>query len=208
MRGIAMSTRHSQLGLTLLEMVITIVILAIALVAVVTFVGSGLSRSSDTLLELRTATLAKAYIDEILSKRFDENSAPNGIPPCRAPDGPGGVPANRECTVDTASPPWGPDGGETRATFDDVDDYTNIDEGEGGLNPVLQDATGATRTGYEGYRVVVDVRYVNLGVAQEENGLGQNNELDDEYDAKAITVTVTHRILAIPFVYLAYKSNF
>jgi len=201
-----MLTRRYQQGLSLIELIVTIVILSIALVTITVFINSGLGRSSDTLLELRTATLAKAYMDEILSKRFDEKSANNGIPPCRAPDGPGGVPPNRECTVEAS---FGADGSETRATFDDVDDYTDIDEGEGGVDPTLQDADGNDRTGYEGYRVVVDVRYINVAImGDEEFGLGQNNELDDEYDAKAITVTVSHRLLTTPFIYLAYKSNF
>lgn len=200
-----MSTRAAQQGLTLIEMVATIVILSIALVSLTLMINTGLSRSADTLIELRTATLAKAYLDEILGKRFDENSANNGIPPCRAPDGPGGVPPNRECTVEGS---FGPDGGESRSSFDDVDDYTNIDEGEGGGGP-LQDANGNTRTGYDGFRVVVDVRYINVAAGgDEEFGLGQNNELDDEYDAKVITVTVSHRLLSVPFPYTAYKSNF
>jgi MSHA pilin protein MshD len=198
-----MSTRFAQTGLTLVELVVTIVILAIALVAVTQMMGTGLSRSSDTLLELRTATLAKAYIDEILGKRFDEKSANNGVPPCRAPDGPGGVPATQECTVFAS---FGPDGGEVRDEFDDVDDYDDIDEGEGGLNPDLEDIDGNTRTGYDRFRVVVDVRYID--VADEESALNQNNELDDEYDAKVITVTVSHALLRTPFVYTAYKSNF
>lgn len=204
MRVTAMWTKSAQQGLTLVELIVTIVVLAIALVLITQMLGGGLSRSADTLIELRTATLAKAYIDEILGKRFDENSANNGVPPCRAPDGPGGVPANRECTVFAS---FGPDSGETRSRFDDVDDYTNIDEGEGPgvLNP-LQDAEGNTRTGYEGFRVVIDVRYIDI--ADEESGLGQNNELDDEYDAKLITVTVSHALLPTPFVYSAYKSNF
>lgn len=199
-----MSIRNRQQGLTLIELVVTIVILAIALVIITQMMNRGLSRSSDTLIELRTATLAKAYIDEILGKRFDENSANNGVPPCRAPDGPGGVPANRECTVFGS---FGSDGGETRSRFDDVDDYTNINEGEGPgvLNP-LQDAEGNTRTGYDGFQVVIDVRYIDI--ADEELGLGQNNELDDEYDAKVITVTVSHALLPTPYVYSAYKSNF
>jgi len=200
-----MSTRRKQSGLTLVELVVTIVILSIALVTVVVFLNRGLGRSSDALLELRTATLAKAYMDEILAKRFDEKTRSNGVPPCRAPDGPGGVPANRECTVEGS---FGPDGSESRDSFDDVDDYVDIDEGTGGLNPVLEDATGNPRTGYDGYRVVVDVRYIDVGPAEEEEDLGQNNELDDEYDAKLITITVTHALLPTPFVYAAYKSNF
>lgn len=202
-----MSTRSSQYGLTLVELVVSIVVLSIALVILTQMLGTGLSRSSDTLIELRAASLAEAYLDEILGKRFDENSASGGVPPCQDPMNPG--PPQRRCTIEGE---FGPDpfGApiETRATFDDVDDYTNIDEGADGVDPFLRDALGVTRTGYDGFTVVVDVRYINELAMGEESGLGQNNELDDEYDAKLITVTVSHRLLAAPLPFAAYKSNF
>ena len=74
--------RKKSKGLTLIEMVITIVLLSIALVAITNMLTTGLGRSSDTLLELRTAALGQAYLDEILGKRFDERTRNSGVPPC------------------------------------------------------------------------------------------------------------------------------
>lgn len=187
------STRQS--GLTLIEMVITIVILAISLIAITSIVSSGVGRSADTTLELRSAALAQSYLDEILGKRFDENSAPRGIPPCRT-----------NCTLSAS---FGPDGGETRAQYDDVDDYNGMDEGEGQLTP-LQDADGNTRTGYDNFRVRVSVRYMNTAVSGEEENLAvAANDLDDDEDAKLITVTVNFVSSGDDGVsYSAYKANF
>jgi len=190
---------NRQTGMTLIELVITIVVLAIALVTVTTMLSSGLGRSADTLLQVRTVALAQAYLDEILGKRYDEKTTNRGIPPCRASAAPA-----RQCTVEGS---FGPDGGETRARYDDVDDYHGLDEGEGQVNP-LQDALGNTRSGYDNFRVEVDVRYINVGVGEEEENLGVNNELDDQYDAKQIVVTVTHPSASQGIFFSAYKSNF
>lgn len=190
---------NKQLGLSLVELIITIVIIAIALVGISAMLNSGLSRNADALIQVRTVALAQAYLDEILGKRYDERTRSRGVPPCRA-----SAPPARQCTAEAS---FGPDGSETRARFDDVDDYHGLDEGEGQINP-LQDARGDTRTGYDNFRVEVDVRYINVGVGEEEESLGVNNELDDQYDAKLITVTVTHSTATTGIDFSAYKSNF
>lgn len=188
-----------QAGLSLIELIATIVILALALAGITVVLQGGLSRSADTTLQVRTVALGQAYLDEILGKRFDEKSSNSGIPPCRA-----SAPPPFQCTVEGS---FGPDGGETRSTYDDVDDYDGMDQGDGQGTP-LQDAEGNTRTGYDNFRVQVSVRYINVGAGQEEENLGQGSELDDELDAKLITVTVSHRSLTQGVAFSAYKSNF
>lgn len=205
-------SRGGTVGFTLIEMVITIVILSIALAALSGVLSNGISRSGDTLLQVRAVALAQSYLDEILGKRYDERAAPRGVPPCRDPAVPG-VPGARVCTPEVS---FGPDGGETpgsysRERWDDVDDYHGMDEGEGAVNPLL-DADGNLRTDYENFRVQVSVRYINLGISvpveDEEVGLPVNNELDDEYDAKLIVVTVTNDALGGAVDYSAFKANF
>lgn len=190
-----MSLARNQKGLTLIEMVLTIIILAISLIAISSILSSGVGRSADTTVELRSAALAQSYLDEILGKRFDENSHPRGIPPCRS-----------NCT---AIGDFGPDSGETRAQFDDVDDYDGLDEGEGQLTP-LQDANGDTRTGYENFRVRVSVRYMDIDTSGEEEALAvAASDLDDNEDAKVITVTVNFLNSGTEGVlYSVYKTNF
>ncbi len=199
-------------GLTLIELVITIVLLSIALVAITNMLYGGLGRSSDTLLELRTAALGQSYLDEILGKKFDENSANGGVPPCRA-----GGPTAQQCSVEVACPlvagtptnppEFGPDGMEEREDYDDVDDYHCLQEGAD-YGSDLEDSTGTARTGYDNYSVSIEVRYINLGSAEEEENLSSGAELDDQYDAKVITVTIGHAQLNSDFVYSAYKANF
>ncbi|NBS13195.1 MAG: prepilin-type N-terminal cleavage/methylation domain-containing protein, partial [Gammaproteobacteria bacterium] len=58
--------RFFQRGLSLIELIATIVIIAIALSAVVFSVQFGTTNSSDTLIQVRATALAQAYLDEIL----------------------------------------------------------------------------------------------------------------------------------------------
>ncbi|MEX0965244.1 MAG: type II secretion system protein [Pseudohongiellaceae bacterium] len=201
-----MPENKKQKGVTMVELVLTIVILAIALTGISVMLSRGFNRSSDALIQLRAVSLAQAYLDEILGKRFDENSRNSGIPPCRGTTGPLG----RRCSQETGTPQpevFGPDGSETRATYDDVDDYHNLSEGFGTGND-LEDAQGVLRTGYDNYTVNVSVRYINVGVGEEEESFNVNNELDDQYDAKLITVTIGHSSQSPDFAFSAYKSNF
>lgn len=187
-----------QSGITLIELVMTIVILAIALVGVTAAISNGIGQSANTLLELKAVALGQAYLDEITGKRFDENSDNTGIPPCRA--------TGDICTAEAS---FGPDGGAepgNRDRFDDVDDYHGLDEGDGQANP-LQDAEGNPRTGYDNFRVQVNVRYINVGAGEEEDILILNST-ENEFDAKLITVTVLHRNITQGLEFSTYKANF
>lgn len=190
--------RVRQRGITLVELVISIAILAIALVGVTQLLSGGLGRSADTMLESRMVALAQAYLDEILGKRFDENTRDSGVPPCRNSAG-----STRLCSA-----VLGPESGETRATYDDVDDFDGLDEGAGALDSSLRDALGNARAGFDNFRVSVSVRYIAVGAGESEADLTVANELDDAQDAKLITVSVSRRSLRDSVQFSAYKSNF
>lgn len=194
-RETVLSRRLRQQGVTLIELIAVIVILAVSLAGVTAAISSAISRSSDVMLETRAIALAQSYLDEILSRRFDEHSAPRGIPPCRS-----------NCTAEGS---FGLDGGETvRADFDDVDDYHGLDEGYDQANP-LQDAEGNERLDYENFRVRVSVRYLDLGVGETEVSLATAlNDLTDAQDAKLITVTVSHIEQPDGWQFSVYKANF
>lgn len=200
------SEAKSQAGLTLIELIVTIVVLGIALISLSGILQGGASRSSDITIQVRATALAQAYLDEILGKRYDERTPQRGVPPCRTT-----APAPRQCTAEASfganygSPVES--GENSRSRLDDVDDYHGMDEGDGQTLP-LQDAQGNTRTGYENFRVRVAVRYINLGGGEEEENLAVNNELDDQYDAKLVTVTVSFRGDNTGWDFSAYKSNF
>ncbi len=170
----------NQRGFTLIELIVTIVVTAIAL----TGLGVGLltaSRNSvDPVISMRAATLAQAYLDEILSKRFDEQ---NGI---------GGVTRCNEAGQPTCSIAMGADTGETRATYDDVDDYNGLNESP------PRDAFGNNETLYDGFRVQITVNYdagFSGGFAIPQNAV------------KKISLRISAPI-AGEFTFAAYRGNF
>ncbi len=198
--------RSTQRGITIIEMVITIVILAIALVGITQMISNGLRSSADIMTETRAVALAQSYLDEIFGKRFDDASNPRGIPPCRT-----------DCTEEVD---FGPEVGEDdRIDFDDVDDYHGLYEGWGQLAPfdVLRDAEGLPRIGYENFSVEISVRYLEIDVAGVEELLGVDSalpveedqtDLDNSEDAKLITVTIRNPGNASGWPFSVYKANF
>lgn len=175
-------------GFTLVEMVITIVILGIALVGVSAMVSLGSSNSADTLLETRAIALGQAYLDEIHGRRFDERSAASGFNPCF-----GLVGGNRCSTT------LGPDAGEnSRDRYDDVDDYHGLEEGDGVPGVPIRDAEGNERPDYENFHVAISVSYAGADI-----GMGM-----DETNAKLITVTVTARGQPEGWQFSRYKGNY
>lgn len=190
---------YLQRGVTFIELVAVIVILAISLAGVTASISSALSRSADVVLQTQALALAQSYLDEILSRRFDEQSAPRGIPPCRT-----------NCSLATAFGPL--DAGEAaRINFDDVDDYHGLSEGNGTPNPLL-DAQGIARVGFDSFSISVSVRYLQRGATQPEENLinliTYPNDLDNPDDAKLVTVTVFHTTNTTGWQFSAYKANF
>jgi MSHA pilin protein MshD len=121
-------------------------------------------RFLHTLADVKVVELGQAYIEEILSKRFDENTAQGGSPPCA----PGGI----------ACGALGPETGESRDVYDDVDDYHGVVD-----QPPL-DSLGMPRIGYDRFTVEVEVAYAT---AAEIASYG----LDNTSDAKRIMVRVS-----------------
>lgn len=83
-----------QTGLTLIELVISIVVIAIAVTGVLTIMNRTVASSADPMVRAQAAAIAEGYLEEILLQSFTD--------------------------------PDGSEAGETRATFDDVDDYHNL----------------------------------------------------------------------------------
>ena len=177
-------------GVTLIEMIVTIVILGIAMVGVAVMVRQGIQQSANTLVETRAVALGNAYLDEIMGRRFDERSARSGLNPCF------GLAGGRPCSLEVN---FGPDGGESRPRFDDVDDYHGLAEGDGEATP-LQDGEGVDRDGYENYKVEVNVQYAG-------DDLLLGGALDETH-AKLITVTVTSRDQNQGWDLSVYRTNY
>lgn len=132
-----------QSGVTLVELIITIVVLGVAVAGVVGAFAVISGRSADPLNQTRAITLSQLYMDEILTRYYDEST----------PVGGGKVAA---ADVDCASA--GPDG-ETRPTFDDADDYDGI------ADSPPKDSSGNDLSGYRGFSVNVAVACAGSEVA-------------------------------------------
>ncbi|EAR61207.1 prepilin-type N-terminal cleavage/methylation domain-containing protein [Neptuniibacter caesariensis] len=152
----------AERGFSLVEIIITIVIIAIALTAAISGWGTIARHSSDVMWQTRISYLGQAYLEEILSRPYDELTPLGGSPACSP------------CTPQGS---FGPDGGEVRSTFDDVDDYHGLSESAVGLFNELVTSGGIAS--YRGYQVDVSVTYAGSQV-------GITNEL-----VKQVTVTVT-----------------
>ncbi len=86
-------------GFTLLEVLITIVVLSIAATAIMNVFVSTVGSSVDPLIQQQAVSIAEAYIEEIQSQSFAD--------PVVAETG-------------------GPEAGETRASYNDIQDYNGL----------------------------------------------------------------------------------
>lgn len=122
-----------QAGATLVELVITIVIISVAIAGTVGAFSLIAGRSADPLNQTRAVTLAQIYMDEILGRRYDEDTPV------------GGVPKKPGCTINTEE--------GSRADYDDVDDYNAIN------NSAPQNAEGTLLAAdYANFLISVDVQ--------------------------------------------------
>jgi len=190
--------REAQKGLTLVEVVVAITVIAVASTAIMLLLATAFRSSPDPQLRIKAVELGQAYMGEIFAKRWDENTPVGGG--CVQPSGASACGPPNPQAVCPGSGPCGPDGTEGRATFDDVDDYQNLTEGTAcGFGTALRDASGDPRQGrYNGFCVEVTVA---TGVGGAEL---QNVPADD---AKRIDIQVTGpRNLTMTFT--AYRLNF
>jgi MSHA pilin protein MshD len=147
-------TMRRQRGFTMVETVICVVIVSGMLVCSLEMLGTSARlrrRQSDG---SRATLLARQLMSEIMQARYEDPEAPTGS--------------------------LGPEAGESRATYDDVDDYNSIS-----AESPPQDSTGAVMAGYSGWTRQVTVEYVdsaNPGAA----AIGTDSAL------KRITVKVTN----------------
>lgn len=125
-----------QYGFNLVELVIFIVVVAVAASAIALQYVQSASHSHEPLLRQRTLAVAGAYLDELLNKRWNEST----------PLGGGCVnTGSGSCPSGPAPTAIGPEAGESRATYDDVDDYNAIVNESPPRN-----AQGAVMSGYDG----------------------------------------------------------
>ena len=99
-----MNTNRRQSGASLIEMVISVVIISVVVTSVMMVVTQVARTSADPMVRIQAGAIAQAYMDEILVQSLND------------PDG---------------GETGGPEAGETRATFDDVSDYDGLSDTDG-----------------------------------------------------------------------------
>jgi len=150
-------------GFTLIEVITTIVVLAIAAAALLGVFTGMIRGSADPMIQQQAVSVAEAYMEEILLRDFSE------------PD---------PLTAETG----GAEAGETRATFDDVQDYNDLPD------LVVRDQNGNAIGALSTYSITVTVNADSL------NGIASADSL-------RIDISVDHPIID-PIVLSGYRTNY
>ncbi|MGB1290641.1 MAG: type IV pilus modification PilV family protein [Pseudoalteromonas sp.] len=178
-----MPAPKKQLGFTLIELIIAIVMFAIALNIVTALIAPQAKQSAEPIVALRASELGQALMNEILAKSFDENSERS--PPFRRC-------SETSLGAQPCSSVLGADGGETRTNFNDVDDYIAL------TGQPVSDSLGNTLTQYSDFNVVIDVEF------DSDFNESTNN---DGTTFKRITIEVTSSLGEV-YGFSAYKGNY
>ena len=93
--------RLRQAGATLVELVVSIVIVGVAASGVLLVFHQTVRHSADPMVLHQAVAIGEAYMEEILPKQFSDPNQPES---------------------------GGPEAGETRPTYDDVNDYDGISD--------------------------------------------------------------------------------
>ena len=101
----ALGQVKGQGGFTLIEVMVFIVVVAIAMGALLAVFNESVVKSVDPAVRIKALEKAQATLDDILARKFDENTPTGGVPAC---DSLKGLPCSGVS----------PDG-----DFDDVGDY-------------------------------------------------------------------------------------
>ena len=113
------SSRYQQQGgFSLLELVLSIVLLGILMAGSVAMLVNLGPKTVDPAMEVRAAQLAQRLLNDISLQKYDHA---NNSFACRLAD------STAEGEICTPAAEWGPDAGETSmALFNDVDDYDTM----------------------------------------------------------------------------------
>jgi len=79
--------KQSQQGVSLIEMIVFIIVIAIASSALLATYNYSLLRNADPLIQVRALELAQAKLDEVIALKYDANTPTGGIPACNTPTG-------------------------------------------------------------------------------------------------------------------------
>ena len=191
--------RSNSHGFTLVELVIGIVLFSVAMVTIVSVIMPQTRQGIDPLWQVRAVTLSQSLLSEISSKAFDEASITSrGRQPCN------------NGNICSASNAMGPDSGETRKNYDDIDDYNDLSltgvEISNASDSIL---TSAITDLFLGFEAQISVFYDDNADGINDDDIDEDGTLDSgtlRGNQKLITVIViTPGGEEIPFA--AYRKN-
>ncbi|NOZ12491.1 MAG: prepilin-type N-terminal cleavage/methylation domain-containing protein [Acidobacteria bacterium] len=172
--------KSGRKGFTLIETVIAIVVIGIAVTGIIGVIMNNVQEGARPFLEIKGVELGQAMMDEILLKRWDEDT----------PLGGGRIPVS-EANIGTEA------GESGRTDFDDVDDYNGYADGVSG-EPLKNELGTDISADFKGYSRSVSVDFYKP--------TGAPASLDTK-NYKRIRVTVTTP-MGENFVFTAIKTNF
>ena len=88
-----------QSAFTLVEIIVTIIVIGIAATALLSVFTNMIRGSADPVIQQQATTVAEAYLEEIMLRAYDDPQVPES---------------------------GGAEAGETRPTYDDVQDYNSL----------------------------------------------------------------------------------
>lgn len=182
-------------GFTLIELVIGIMVFAIAISLFISLIVPQARQSVDPILQVRATELAQSLMGEIASKSFDENSSRNG----------GMSRCNENANPCSTSGVLGQDGSEARNTYNDVDDYHGLLESGAGIQNSFGSSINLNgELLYEGFKLKVTVFYDdNMDGVDDAIAFGSANI----GNSKLITITVTTPTNE-DITFSSYRSNY
>lgn len=128
---------HRYAGVTLIELVVSIVVISVGLAGILLAINRSVSSSADPMIQHQAVAIAEAYLEEILAKDFCD---PDNATPCT----PGNAPGSPGCTVCPAAE-------ASRDLYDNVCDYRGLPDN------VVRDTTGQPIAGLGAYAVQVTI---------------------------------------------------
>ena len=132
------ASRHRNVGATLVELIVSIVVISIGLAGILLVMNRNLSSSGDPMVQHQAIAIGEAYLEEILAKDFcDPDNAPGT---CVS-----GAPGSPTCNVCPASE-------ASRGLYDNVCDYRGLPD-----NIVRDPSTGVAIAGLGAFTVVVTI---------------------------------------------------
>lgn len=196
---------HLQQGFTLIEGIIAIVIMAIAMVTLTSFLFPQAEQSAVPHYQARAAAIGQGVLNEVLSRKFDEASDPFNDSVIRC---------GEESYVCTAPDSLGADAGEVNSGLlnvgaaDDVDDFIGCWGSVAQCNDsslprrgALQDLVTVSAAGQSDYRNIyleISVRYENSVFSGAATAVSTQKRID--------VLVRTSRYGEYPFT--AFRSNY